>query len=591
MTLQEALQLARGVKQRGDNYSALCPAHDDQKQSLSFTEGDDGKLLMKCFAGCEFDDIIAGLRDGYSRAFPQTPSAPKPDEKIVAIYDYQNEKGEVLYSVHRTNLKNFYQRQPDGSPIGDTQRLLYHLPRLVKSQTVFFVEGEKDVHTLEALGFAATTVSGGANKSNWQPHFAGWFKSKKVVLLPDNDKPGKDFMTAIGNHLLQVTDAVKIIDLPGSGEKWDVTDWLEAGHTKEELVSLVRTTEPYLPSTSSEPIWNTTLQLEKPKPISWVVEKLIPREGTTVIAGKEGTYKTYLAMEMMYARGRKYLDTYDALPGRCLFIDGENGVSRMHRRVHELGHSGEQEKLFAFWFVPGRKLDQRLARDIIAKCKQLQCDTVLFDPYVQFMGGDEDKSGDTATFYRMLTLLHEQGLSAVLIHHVRKRGIEAATNQAPTSDDLRGSSALAAHASSIIQHQKVDGGVKIYQTKLRDAEQLDPFMVNVQAASDGPRFSYGGMATPSAFDELEEAAQTILGLLQVEPMHRGVILHTMKESGFKERTTIRALATLYEEGTIQKRKDGNAALYFMPKDTQSTLVADVQEVFGEPAVPGQPYKS
>jgi hypothetical protein len=45
----------------------LCPAHDDRKASLSLSEADDGKVLVRCHAGCTVDEIVAelglGMRD------------------------------------------------------------------------------------------------------------------------------------------------------------------------------------------------------------------------------------------------------------------------------------------------------------------------------------------------------------------------------------------------------------------------------------------------------------------------------------------------------------------------------------------------
>jgi len=48
-------------KKNGIGYKALCPSHEDRIASLSVTEGDDGKVLLKCFAGCEHDRIASAL--------------------------------------------------------------------------------------------------------------------------------------------------------------------------------------------------------------------------------------------------------------------------------------------------------------------------------------------------------------------------------------------------------------------------------------------------------------------------------------------------------------------------------------------------
>src|SRR5215208_3828371 len=46
----------------GNRAKAFCPAHDDQNNpSLSIGVGEDGKVLLKCFAGCTVEDVVAAL--------------------------------------------------------------------------------------------------------------------------------------------------------------------------------------------------------------------------------------------------------------------------------------------------------------------------------------------------------------------------------------------------------------------------------------------------------------------------------------------------------------------------------------------------
>src|SRR5215212_3988053 len=55
------LDRLEGVKQRGESYQAQCPAHDDNEPSLSVAEGEDGRALVKCFAGCKPEEVVAAL--------------------------------------------------------------------------------------------------------------------------------------------------------------------------------------------------------------------------------------------------------------------------------------------------------------------------------------------------------------------------------------------------------------------------------------------------------------------------------------------------------------------------------------------------
>jgi hypothetical protein len=49
------------AKRSGVGWSAKCPAHPDRSPSLSIREGDDGRILLRCFAGCSIDSILSAL--------------------------------------------------------------------------------------------------------------------------------------------------------------------------------------------------------------------------------------------------------------------------------------------------------------------------------------------------------------------------------------------------------------------------------------------------------------------------------------------------------------------------------------------------
>jgi hypothetical protein len=51
------LAMLEGVRQCASGYVARCPAHDDRTASLSIREGEGGRVLLHCFAGCSFRAI------------------------------------------------------------------------------------------------------------------------------------------------------------------------------------------------------------------------------------------------------------------------------------------------------------------------------------------------------------------------------------------------------------------------------------------------------------------------------------------------------------------------------------------------------
>ena len=62
MTVQELLSRLERVSKTPTGWMARCPAHEDTRPSLSVSATDDGRILLRCFAGCELDAIVGALR-------------------------------------------------------------------------------------------------------------------------------------------------------------------------------------------------------------------------------------------------------------------------------------------------------------------------------------------------------------------------------------------------------------------------------------------------------------------------------------------------------------------------------------------------
>jgi putative DNA primase/helicase len=225
------------VKKINGGWSALCPAHDDHKNSLSLKDSNEG-LLLFCHAGCTFEEVIAAIGTLYQ-------SNGNSKRQIVATYNYLDQDGVVVYQVVRTEPKGFFQRRPDGfggwiNNLKDTKRVLYRLPELIEADPrlpVFIVEGEKDVDRLYSNGLIATTNVGGAGK--WRDGYNQYLKDREIVVLPDNDDPGQEHAKKVTKSLLNIAKSIKIVELPGLPDKGDVSDWFNAGGTVDQLLKIV----------------------------------------------------------------------------------------------------------------------------------------------------------------------------------------------------------------------------------------------------------------------------------------------------------------------------------------------------------------
>jgi putative DNA primase/helicase len=135
-----AAELARALeaKRRAGYWSARCPAHDDRTASLSISESENGRVLLKCHAGCEFDAILKAA--GIEPTKPNGEDRTKPN--IVATYDYHNATGILLYQVVRFAPKDFRQRRPDGNggwvwKMAGVERVPYRLPELLNANEAY----------------------------------------------------------------------------------------------------------------------------------------------------------------------------------------------------------------------------------------------------------------------------------------------------------------------------------------------------------------------------------------------------------------------------------------------------------------------
>lgn len=225
---------AIGGRRSGSFYMACCPAHDDRNPSLAIRDGDDGRVLVRCHAGCAQHDVIAALRE--RGVWPDNDAQTRSE--IVAAYDYTDAAGKLLYQVIRFVPKGFAQRRPNGA--GWTWRkhpeqVLYRLREVLEAPIVFVAEGEKDVETLREYGFVATTNAGGAN-APWLPAYTEALRGREVILIPDADPPGRARVARFASALLGNVARLVILELDGAK---DVTDWFRAGHSELELIHLL----------------------------------------------------------------------------------------------------------------------------------------------------------------------------------------------------------------------------------------------------------------------------------------------------------------------------------------------------------------
>jgi len=173
-------------------------------------------------------------------------------EKIAAVYQYRDLAGAVVHETVRYEPKSFIQRRPNGKggyiySLSGIEPILYRLPEItqaIKEGTpIFIVEGEKDSDNLVKIGFEATTCPMGAGR--WRESYTKSLTGALALVCPDKDDTGWRHGIDIADDLYFHAEAVKVIRLPGPGK--DVSDWIEAGGTANQLMEIADDAPIYMP--------------------------------------------------------------------------------------------------------------------------------------------------------------------------------------------------------------------------------------------------------------------------------------------------------------------------------------------------------
>lgn len=245
MDIDGFLDRLDGVQPHGNYHAAVCPAHEDRQASLSVAEGEDGRIIIKCHAGCSAPEIVKALDLTLRDLFP---GAARIFGEPEVIYSYVDEAGAELFQAVRMPGKKFLQRHfapddPDAKEDGwvwkldDVRRVLYQLPDLIAGiaagHGVYLTEGEKDAENVRATGRVATCNPMGAGK--WRDEYSPFFTGANVTIVADRDEPGRTHANRVMESIKPYAAHVRILQ---SREGKDVSDHLSYGHTMEELIPI-----------------------------------------------------------------------------------------------------------------------------------------------------------------------------------------------------------------------------------------------------------------------------------------------------------------------------------------------------------------
>lgn len=222
--LARVLAALAAVRQSGASYGARCPAHEDRQASLSIAVGTDGRVLVKCHAGCSAEQIVAAAGLTLGDLFPdsrraksgraktggltveQLAAAKRLDPVFLAGLGIRSERGLVVVPYHDAdgNVAAIRRRHALSGARFTWRRgdrpTLYGLDRLRRQDgPVLVVEGESDCWALWSVGINAVGVPG---KATWRPEFASALRGREVYVWQEPD--AADFVSRVAADLPDV---------------------------------------------------------------------------------------------------------------------------------------------------------------------------------------------------------------------------------------------------------------------------------------------------------------------------------------------------------------------------------------------------
>lgn len=606
----QSITLALGGRWRGRSGNACCPAHEDRHPSLSISEGDGGKVLVHCHTGCDQDAVIEALRDRHlwpeNQPTPQlrvrrsssengvhydVPTRPEPLHEV-AVYDYRDEHGRLLFQALRyENPKTFKQRQvlEGGSFVWNldgVRRIPYRLPELLSAPAdavVYVPEGEKDVDRLISQGLVATCNPMGAGK--WLPEFAEYLRGHPVVVLPDNDDAGRNHGDDIRSSLIGVASSARTVILPGLAPGGDVSDWLDSGHTVDELVTIVNgEREPRLRFLTAE-----ELLLGDPVPVPWLIHAppaddgivpggLLAAGDTGIVGAASGTGKTWVGAEISFslATATMLFDAFDVVrPCRVMIVDEESSGWLLRKRWLQIlkGHEIDPREFVDLYFPNLRVYvdngfsfdNDRTLEALYEEAEEFRPDVVLFDTLARVHRRPENDNSEIAALFedRIKPFKRQFGCALMFMHHLRKPSKDAPNDPASM---LRGAGDLKGQLDQFwfLRGRSGESRAIFEHDKCRAMPELKPFVIErVDTANGGVRVLKVGDAVAAGATAAEQHQDVLLTfLVDVGRATRQELVDFGKTRAIGRANVDYAIKALLDDGQVDRARVGHEVEYF-----------------------------
>ena len=604
-TVLDARTIAEGLdpehaRRNGTGYMVRCPAHDDHNPSLQVTTGTNGKTLVKCFAGCSQDAVVAALNDRglwYADvddypviSLPPPPQRQEDDQEDVRPKRwkyYDGPDGAPCFTVVRreqAGRKDFYVNPTPPK----ANRPLFRLRRLWKRPhaPVLVVEGEKTALAAKTHypRWVCVTSQGGSNapeRTDWTP-LAG----RRVVVWPDADAPGRKYAQTVARLVSALENATVSVYTPPEEtplpQGWDLADPPPPGWTRPTSAQL-RQLPPWVAPEHDWQIHCLSDLLDQPPPTSpWLVDGVLKVGGVSILAGDPGAGKSVTARSLAHAvvMGQFWAGR-DTTATPVLYLALEEEVQDVRKQFQLVGMPRRYAgRVYIASAKPteGLETPEHIADSLrwVLESDRWQPSPglVIVDTLADLLTiPDYNSYADTQRFMAPIVDLARSTRSHVLlVHHNRK-------TRGGGTERVMGSAGITGKVDTVLSITATDAGLHILKTVKRRSFDARDLHVSVHLDTEpvGETHTRLVWRTTPITDAAKPDAVTQAALGKIQAIHRMLAKEGPSTStaiynavGGRKQQVLQLLRQAAKDGTLVVRKGKQVGrnrqrIYALPK--------------------------
>jgi putative DNA primase/helicase len=302
----------------------------------------------------------------------------------------------------------------------------------------------------------------------------------------------------VAASLFHRADSIKYVELPGAK---DLSEWLERGGTRDELVRIVEGTAQWCPPSGVNldsrlrVVSVLDLLAMEIKPRELLLAPFLPSQGLVMLYSKRGVGKTYIALgiSIAVASGTRFLSWNAPKPRKVLYVDGEMPGASLKERLSSMvrgfaGFAAMPDSQHLRIITPD--LQERGLPDLASVEGQNAIEAelgganllVLDNLSALARSGKENEGEGWLPIQEWALSLRRKGVSVLFVHHAGKSGSQRGTSR---REDLLDSVLTLRHPSDYSPEEGLRCEIHFEKTRGFVGEDAKPIQVRMELSADG----------------------------------------------------------------------------------------------------------